>query len=223
MASGRSSTSTVRYFEEDRSGTPCYREAVWGLVGMHLIMFTPSAPWVIWSFSNSSRQYLAPDGKPTEDANGALIPNPTQVTQTPTSSALSSDPLQIAPKVTASGPYCTMTGARPYFRENPKLGTLPASGNICVNRRWHATARHHHRQCRGASRDQCLSRQERRDVALALLQACERAGDARRLHRDEQPTLQHDGVLLHGEFCHRDGLLWANPPAISSTARRRMS
>jgi hypothetical protein len=51
---------------------------------------------------------------------------------------LSSDPSQPAPTVKAAGPYCAQPGARLYFHENPKLGTLPSGGNICVNRRWNA-------------------------------------------------------------------------------------
>ncbi len=136
-ASGRFFTSTVRYFETDTAGTPCYREAVWGLVGMHLITFTPSAPWVIWSTFEQADNILSSNGKPVEDANGAVIPNPKQVVVAPTSPALSSDPQQVAPTVKASGSYCTAPGARLYFRENPTFGTLPSAGNVCVNKRWH--------------------------------------------------------------------------------------
>jgi hypothetical protein len=136
--SGRFFTSTVRYFEEHASGTPCYREAMWGLVGMHLITFTPSAPWVIWSTFEQADNILSADGKPIEDVNGALIPNPKQVVVPPTSPSLSSDPSQLAPTVKAAGPYCATPGARLYFHENPNLGTLPSGGNICVNRRWNA-------------------------------------------------------------------------------------
>ena len=136
-SSGRFFTSTVRYFETDTGGTPCYREAVWGLVGMHLITFTPSAPWVIWSTFEQADNILSASGKPVEDANGAVIPNPTLVAVPPTSPALSSDPTQVAPTVKAAGPYCAKPGARLYFQENPTYGTLPSAGNICVNKRWH--------------------------------------------------------------------------------------
>jgi hypothetical protein len=136
-SSGRFFKTTVRYFEEDAAGTPCYREAVWGLVGMHLITFTPTAPWVIWSTFEQADNILSANGKPVEDANGAVIPNPKQVVVPPTSPTLSSDPLQVAPTVKAAGPYCAKLGARLYFHENPTYGTLPSAGNICVNTRWH--------------------------------------------------------------------------------------
>jgi hypothetical protein len=105
---------------------------------MHLITFTPSAPWVIWSTFEQADNILSANGKPIEDVNGAMIPDPKQVVVPPTSPSLSSDPSQLAPTVKAAGPYCADPGARLYFHENPKLGTLPSGGNICVNRRWHA-------------------------------------------------------------------------------------
>lgn len=132
--SGRFLTSTVRYYEQPDGKTSCYREATWGLVGMHVISFSVSAPWVIWTTFEQADNILDRTGRPTEDVNGNRI---VQVAS-PTSPALSSDPDVANPTVTASGPYCTAPGSQLYFRENPKYGTMPAGGNICVNGRWTA-------------------------------------------------------------------------------------
>jgi hypothetical protein len=133
-ASGRFLTSTVRYYEQPDGTTSCYREAVWGLVGMHVISFALSAPWVIWTTFEQADNLLDKTGNPTEDVNGNRI----VTVASPTTPALSSDPNVASPTVTASGPYCTDPGSQLYFRENPKYGTVPSGGNICVNGRWSA-------------------------------------------------------------------------------------
>jgi hypothetical protein len=42
--SGRFFVTRVRYYEQDAKGISCYHEASWGLVGMHVISFSPAAP-----------------------------------------------------------------------------------------------------------------------------------------------------------------------------------
>lgn len=133
-ASGRFFKTTVRYYEQNAQNESCYREAVWGLVGMHMISFATSAPWVIWSSFEQADNILTKDGKPTEDADGRPI---LQSNDGPTTPALSSDPSQLHPTVQKTGGYCTDPGARLFFRENPNYKTMPADGDICVNARWH--------------------------------------------------------------------------------------
>lgn len=133
--SGHFITTTVRYYEQPGGGsTSCYREASWGLVGMHVISFADAAPWVIWTSFEQTDNILTADGKSTEDVNGnVLIP-----ASTPTTPALTSDPNVAKPTVTATGAYCANPGSQLYFIENPNYKTLPAGGNICVNGRWTA-------------------------------------------------------------------------------------
>ncbi|WP_156829940.1 hypothetical protein [Methylovulum miyakonense] len=133
-ASGRFYRTTVRYYEEDGAGTPCYREDTWGLVGMHLISFPISAPWVIWSTFEQTDNILAANNSATEDAEGRVV---LPTTEGPTTPLLSSNPDALKPVVSKTGDYCTQPGARLFFRENPNYGTLPADGDICVNKRWH--------------------------------------------------------------------------------------
>jgi len=132
-ASGRFFKASVRYYETN-AGAPCYREAEWGLVGMHLISFSTGAPWVIWSTFEQADNILSADGKPLEDADGRAAVGPLIP---PTTPSLSSDPKQLDPAVVKTGGYCTDTGARLFFRENPDGGKLPSGGDICVNHRWH--------------------------------------------------------------------------------------
>jgi hypothetical protein len=131
-SSGRFLTSTVRYYEQPDGVTSCYRESVWGLVGMHVISFSLSAPWVIWTSFEQADNILTAEGRPTEDVDGNRIVRMIS----PTTPALTSNPDVANPTVTASGPYCDKPGARLYFRENPAYGTMPSGGNICVNSRW---------------------------------------------------------------------------------------
>ena len=128
--SGRFVTQTVRYYEQP-GGTSCYREATWGLVGMHVISFPLAAPWVMWTSFEQADNILTADGKPTEDENGNVLIK----AATPTSPMLSSNPNVENPTVTASGPACAAPGKQLYFVENPNYKSMPA-GNICVNNRW---------------------------------------------------------------------------------------
>jgi hypothetical protein len=131
--SGHFITATVRYYEQPGDGsTSCYREATWGLVGMHVISFADAAPWVIWTSFEQADNILTADGKPTEDENGnLLIPAPS-----PTTPVLTSNPDVSNPTVTATGAFCANPGSQLYFAENPTYKTMPAGGNICVNGRW---------------------------------------------------------------------------------------
>jgi hypothetical protein len=143
-ASGRFHTTNVRYFENNPKspGTLglCYREAVWGLVGMHVIQKTPSAPWFVWATFEQADNLLNQSGQPTEDVDGNVI-DPTVAALAPTSPQLRSNPASPNPSVDitpAGASYCTSPSNRLYFQENPLLKKLPSGGNICMNRRYYA-------------------------------------------------------------------------------------
>lgn len=146
-------TSRVRYYETNSAGKPCYQEDVWGMISMHVISFTPGAPWGVWSTWEHSDALLTKDGKPVETATGALTGNlPSGAT--PVEPMLTSDPNAAQSVVTfkdQSDDYCTDPGSRMFFRENPhyaikvtvgnkvfRFPTLPSGGKICVNSRWRA-------------------------------------------------------------------------------------
>ncbi|MGH9418805.1 MAG: hypothetical protein ACRD3J_02430 [Thermoanaerobaculia bacterium] len=82
-------TTTVRYYENAGTGgpnpTPCYRDAVWGLVALHIIQKTPSAPTFIYAtFEQADNIRSGNNGKPVEDENGNII-NPPPPQRPPTS------------------------------------------------------------------------------------------------------------------------------------------
>ncbi|HYS49813.1 MAG TPA: hypothetical protein VEM36_13670 [Xanthobacteraceae bacterium] len=135
---GRFHTATVRYYEMN-GNVPCYREDdKWGLIGLHIITKTPSAPWLIWATFEQADNILDQNRNRVEDADGNNVsPQPRP---TPTSPPLQSNPNSPNPTVTFVNPddsYCTTPGARLFFRENPADTGLPSGGNICVNQRWH--------------------------------------------------------------------------------------
>jgi hypothetical protein len=137
-ASNRFHTATVRYYEVASANQPCYREATWGLVGLHVIQKTPSAPWLIWATFEQADNVLDQNGNKVEDVDGnAIGPQPWPE---PTTPALTSNPASPNPTVTFVNPndrYCATPGSRLFFHENPTESGLPSDGNICVNRRWH--------------------------------------------------------------------------------------
>ena len=50
ISSGRFHTQTVRFYEFASDGiSNCYRDATWGLVALHIIQKTPSAPYFIYA------------------------------------------------------------------------------------------------------------------------------------------------------------------------------
>jgi len=137
-ASGRFHTATIRYYESNAAGVPCYREDVWGLIGLHIIQKTPTAPWFIWATFEQADNILDQNGKPIEDADGNVV----NAQSSPTTPALKLIPASAGkdPAVVLSdpqAPYCTNPGGRLFFRESPEESNLPSGGNICVNQRWH--------------------------------------------------------------------------------------
>ncbi|MCG2641084.1 MULTISPECIES: hypothetical protein [Bradyrhizobium] len=157
IGSGRFQTQTVRFYENG-SGGPCYRDASWGLVALHIIQKTPSAPYFIYATFEQADNILTADGKPIEDVDGNIQqPEPATATtpqvclvdpQPPMSSPppveltsklgtviLTSDPATCKPAPTAS--YCGSPGSQLYYRNAtfPPTNNQPSDGNICVNKR----------------------------------------------------------------------------------------
>jgi hypothetical protein len=155
LASGRFHTQTVRFYEKAGDGTAmCYRDGTWGLVALHIIQKTPSAPYFIYATFEQADNLLTADGSPVEDADGNLL-SPAPATATtpqvclvdpkPTSGGgtggespstlgkviVTDDPATCTPA--ASPQYCTDPGSRLYYvNETPPT---PRGGNICVDKR----------------------------------------------------------------------------------------
>jgi hypothetical protein len=125
---------TVRFYEnKGTNGAPCYFEQQWGLIALHIIQKTPTAPAFIYATFEQADNIRQPDGTPVEDADGNVtnpIPN-----AKPTTPAMTYQDSPTAPKVTTTGSFCTPQGNL-YFRDNVKDTGLTGGGAICVNQRY---------------------------------------------------------------------------------------
>jgi hypothetical protein len=136
-ASGRFYMTTVRFYERGASDKGCYREARWGLLGLHIVQKTPTAPAFTWATFEQA------DNLAAEDQDGDV----THAVKDPNNPPLSyqDGPYRqgVLPIVRKNGPFCTNPDARLYYREidvdakgNPYANT-PSGGNICVEGRMH--------------------------------------------------------------------------------------
>lgn len=84
-SSGRFYTTTVRYYNSNSSQQVGYIDAqnnpnqgypVWGLVALHIIQKTPSAPYFIYATFSQADNILDSNGNCIEDVNGKLVTGP---------------------------------------------------------------------------------------------------------------------------------------------------
>ena len=132
--SGRFYQTTVRYYEKDASdpNSACFREAVWGMLALHIIHKTPSAPYFIFATFEQADNLQTQDGKPVEDENGNIINPPmTSSSTTPALTYMDGNPPTL--NIVGSN-FCTDIGDRLYYLEE-SLGGLPDGGDICQNER----------------------------------------------------------------------------------------
>jgi hypothetical protein len=141
--SGRFYTTTVRYYNAHADGPQAgqvgYVDAVWGLVALHIIQKTPTAPYFIYATFSQADNLLDSNGNRIEDENGNLLgnngandpltPNVTSQNATPTSIQVLSPP---------TSPV-TSPGSQVYFVNTPTTPPPPPTtqGIITLNRREH--------------------------------------------------------------------------------------
>jgi hypothetical protein len=155
IASGRFHMQTVRFYEPANNAAICYRDATWGLVALHIIQKTPSAPYFIYATFEYTDNILTEDGRPAEDKNGRVIGRgrhakptfpqeclvdpqpplgpPNETASSDSSVILTANPTTCEPLAVAA--YCDDPGDRLYYRNAPSAQPVPSGGNICVNRR----------------------------------------------------------------------------------------
>lgn len=131
-------STRVRYYEQE-GGVTCFREDDWGLIALHIIQKTPSAPAFIYAtFEQADNLLTTVAGKavPVEDENGNII-HPSSPATTPD---LTYKDSETAPKVDIVGSnYCNVSANPHLFYQNSATKNgLPGPGNICVNQRAHA-------------------------------------------------------------------------------------
>jgi hypothetical protein len=152
-SSGRFHAQTVRFYEQKSASAFCYRDAEWGLIALHIIQKTPSAPYLIYASFEQADNILTYDGKPVEDVSGKPIevvngntspqvcltdPKPQPPAARPPIPdkpstmghvVFTADPQTCAP---AAEPECA-PGKRLYYKNI--FGSAATNVNICVNKR----------------------------------------------------------------------------------------
>lgn len=77
---------TVRYYEQSAPGskTACYRDETWGLMALHIIQKTPTAPYFIFATFEQAGNIVTTSGASVEDNNGVEINAPAGSAISPT-------------------------------------------------------------------------------------------------------------------------------------------
>lgn len=152
-ASGRYHVATVRYYEPMVPKPPfgqvqtCYRQGEWGLVALHIIQKTPSAPYFIFASFEQADNITDAAGVPVEDPDGVIPASVLENCPAGQSSPCPTTPglvftdtdqrntAQVPPQVTlAPGTtYCNANKQLYYYNLRP--AALPTAGRICVNYR----------------------------------------------------------------------------------------
>lgn len=136
--SGRFYTTTVRYYQSGSNGVG-YVDAVWGMVALHIIQKTPSAPYFIYATFSQADNLLDENGNKIEDENGKLNENGDKQPLDPnvtSKNATSANPptpqsiQQLSPQTSTTQP-----GKRVYYSNTPN--TPDVQGLVALNRREH--------------------------------------------------------------------------------------
>jgi hypothetical protein len=144
LASGRFHTARVRFYQtlDNNPQNPCYQDAEWGLVALHIIHKTPTAPYFIYATFGQADNLLTEAGTAVEDENGNLIANQTATPLDPmitSQNAVSANPptpssvQTLTPAMANSGPPANLL----YYVNTP-AGTSEPQGFVYVNRRIHS-------------------------------------------------------------------------------------
>ena len=163
VASGRFHMQNVRFYEQGKSKfSVCWHDSTWGLVSLHIIQKTPSAPYFIYATFEQADNILTAGGQPVEDVDGTVIapqatattpqvcmndprpPGPPNGSESPSYSGQVYETGNPATCVQATpATYCTSPGRELYYQNavpSPPTSTNsePSGGYICVNQRVNA-------------------------------------------------------------------------------------
>lgn len=156
-SSHRFHMARARYYELQGKApqSPCWNEDVFGMVALHIIHKTPSAPYFVYATFEQADNISNADGRATETDDGAVIPSllPTcapgqgsKCPTTPTEPLIDGPKSVVPPKrpivyavptpppATPTPPWCTKNhGKRLYYFE--EFQNMPQGGFFCVNAR----------------------------------------------------------------------------------------
>lgn len=119
---------------------PCFIDAEWGLIAMHVKTKTPSAPYYIWSTFEHADNITNRAGVAVEDNSGRLILNANQPSTDPvitSRNAVAAAPATPATIQKMSPANAAAHPAKRLYYKN-KTGTPTTQGTIAINRRDHA-------------------------------------------------------------------------------------
>lgn len=147
-ASQRFIQARARYYELSNNNQ-CWLQATFGLVALHIIQKTPTAPYFVYATFEQTDNIETAAGTAVEDVNGRIVaaqacapgqgsPCPTSPTEqllqpSPLPPPATLGPYPVVMLTPSSSAYCTNPQKRLYYL-NEQPGT-PQNGFICVNRR----------------------------------------------------------------------------------------
>jgi hypothetical protein len=150
-SSGRIYTAMARSYQPqdpqkeyaNRGGNsdyPCYVDAEWGLVGMHIKTKTASAPYYIWSSFEHVDNITNEQGKVVEDEDGRQILNADLPATEPFITSRNAVAVVPATPATIQKQSPEVANAKPARRlyYTNKTDTPTTQGKIAINRRVHA-------------------------------------------------------------------------------------
>ncbi|HSR67529.1 MAG TPA: hypothetical protein VLU25_06270 [Acidobacteriota bacterium] len=133
-------TATVRHYENNASGTPCYVDVEMAMMALHIIQKTPTAPYFIFATFEQADNLRTSDGTMVEDVDGNIVANQNATPLDPnvtSKNAVSANPankdsIQV---LSPSSADCT-PGDRLYYYNTE--GEASPQGSVCVNLRKHS-------------------------------------------------------------------------------------
>ena len=133
-ASGRFYSTTVRYYKDNGNDKPCYVDEEFGMLALHIIHKTPTAPYFIYATFEQTDNILTGNGLPVEDVDGTIINNHNLAPTTPAltvTNATPTTPQMFNPTSAHSTPRSSL-----YYINVPGYGT--PSGVFTYNRRYNS-------------------------------------------------------------------------------------
>ena len=123
----------MRFYEnKGPNNQPCYFEQQWGLIALHIIQKTPTAPAFIYATFEQADNIRQPNATPVEDPDGNVIqPIPGAAPTTPR--CLSG--FTHGAQGNGEG-HILHAQNNLYFKDNPIDAGLTGGGAICVNQRY---------------------------------------------------------------------------------------